>query len=84
MRAARAHEDPVEMTTDATLTRLARYVTEVLRKNPELNDLQVARAARLKMRADMTKLAEKSAAARARRAGGRDAEPLDFPNGDVA
>jgi hypothetical protein len=71
MRAARASEDPVAMTTDATLVRLAKYVAQVLRENPALDDLQAARAARLRLRADMTLMAEKrEAARRARREGG--------------
>jgi hypothetical protein len=64
MRAARTHEDPVAMTTDATLTRLARYVARVLKQNPELTDAQAANAARLLLRADMTAMAEKREAAR--------------------
>lgn len=64
MRAARAAEDPVAMTTDATLVRLAKYVAQVLRENPNLDDLQAARAAKLKLRADMTLMAEKREAGR--------------------
>jgi hypothetical protein len=64
MRAARAHEDPVAMTTDAILTRLARYVARVLKQNPELTEAQAANAARLLLRADMTAMAEKREAAR--------------------
>ena len=64
MRAARAHEDPVAMATDATLTRLARYVARVLKKNPDLSEEEAAKAARLLLRADMTRMAEKREAAR--------------------
>ena len=64
MRAARAHEDPVAMTTDATLTRLARYVARVLKKNPDLSEEEAAKAARLLLRADMTLMAERREAAR--------------------
>ena len=64
MRAARAHEDPVAMTTDATLTRLARHVARALKQNPELTEAQAANAARLLLRADMTVMAGKREAAR--------------------
>jgi len=63
-RAERAAEDPVAMTTEATLTRLAKHVAVVLRENPNLTDKQVANAARLRLRAEMLKLAELSAEAR--------------------
>lgn len=80
MRAARAAEDPVAMTTDATLVRLAKYVAQVLRENPDLDDLQAARAARLKLRADMTLMAEKREAARR----AEREQATRHPNGDVA
>jgi hypothetical protein len=67
MRAARAAEDPDEMTLDATLTRLAKFVAAVLRENPTLDDRQAANAARLRMRAEMAQLSRKSAEARAAR-----------------
>lgn len=83
MRAARAAEDPVAMTTDATLARLARYVAQVWRANPDLTEEQVAKAARLRMRADMTRMAEKREAdRRAARSAPQSVAPLDEP--DVA
>lgn len=63
-RAGRAAEDPHEMTRDATLTRLAKHVAAVLRENPSLDDRQAANAARLRLRAEMTQLARRSASAR--------------------
>jgi hypothetical protein len=84
MRAERAHEDPAAMTSDATWVRQARYVAEVLQKNPALSPLEAARAARLKMRADMTLMAEKrEAARRAARSAPQSVPPLD-PPGEVA
>lgn len=68
-RAGRAHEDPVAMTSDATLTRLAKHIATALKKNPELTPLQAANAGRLLLRAEMAKLAEASAKARRERAG---------------
>lgn len=68
-RAARAAEDPVEMTADARMTRLIKYAAEIIRENPDLTDLQVANAARLRMKADMTVLARKSAEARKNKSG---------------
>lgn len=65
MRAGRAAENPVEMTRDATLTRLAKHVAAVLRENPDLDDKQAANAARLRLRAEMADLAKRSARARA-------------------
>jgi hypothetical protein len=76
MRAGRATEDTYEMTRDATLTRLAKYVAAVLRENPNLDDRQAANAARLRLRTDMAKLAQKSAEARAvGKAEGTEAQP---------
>lgn len=69
MRAGRAHEDPVAMTSDALLGRLARHVIDIVRANPDLTDDQVARGARLRVKAEMTRRAELSAAARKTRAG---------------
>jgi len=63
-RAGRAHEDPVAMTADATMTRLAKHVAAVLRKNPELTDKQAANGARLLLKDEMQQLALRSAAAR--------------------
>jgi hypothetical protein len=63
-RAGRAHEDPVAMTASATMTRMAKYVAAVLKKNPDLTEEQAARAATLLLRADMADLARKSAEAR--------------------
>lgn len=63
-RAGRAHEDPYDMTVDALLGRLAKHAIEIIRLNPDLDDKAVAKGARLKLRAEMAELAEKSAAAR--------------------
>ena len=63
-RAGRAAEDPAEMTAPATMTRMAGYVAKVLVKNPALTPEQAAKAAVLLLRADMAKLARKSADAR--------------------
>lgn len=63
-RAGRAHEDPAAMTADAYLGRLAKYVVAIVRQNPDLTDAQLAKAARLKLRAEMAQRAEKSAAVR--------------------
>jgi hypothetical protein len=84
MRAARAHEDPAEMTTDATWGRIGRYVYRVVKQNPALTEDQATRAARLQMRADMTRMAEKrEAARRAARSAPQSVPPLDAP-GEVA
>lgn len=52
------------MTADATMTRLAKHVAAVLRKNPELTDKQAANGARLLLKDEMQQLALRSAAAR--------------------
>jgi hypothetical protein len=70
-RAGRAHENPAAMTADATWVRMAKYIAEVLQKTPELTPIEAARAGKLLMRADMARLAKRSAAARQR-------EPLDL------
>lgn len=57
------------MTADARMTRLIKYAAEIIRENPDLTDLQVANAARLRMKADMTVLARKSAEARKNKSG---------------
>jgi hypothetical protein len=68
-RAGRAAESPADMTRDATLTRLAKFVAQVLKQNPDLTPLEAANAARLLLKAEMAQLAQKSAEARrARRA----------------
>lgn len=54
-RAARATEDPKEMTAVATLSRLAPYVARILRENPGLTDKEAGKAAALLLRADMIK-----------------------------
>jgi hypothetical protein len=64
-RAGRAHEDPRAMTQDAMLGRLARFVVEIIRKNPDLDDKDVAKGARLKLKAEMAERAAQSAKARA-------------------
>jgi hypothetical protein len=46
------------------MTRLARHVAIVLRKNPDLTDRQAANAARLLLRDEMTQLAKRSVAVR--------------------
>lgn len=63
-RAGRAHEDPVAMTAPATMARMAGYVVRVLKKNPSLSEQQAIKAAVLEFRADMARLARKSAASR--------------------
>lgn len=63
-RAGRAREDPVAMTKDANLTRIATFIAQALRENPELTPKQAANAGRLLLRAEMARLAKKSAAAR--------------------
>ena len=63
-RAGRAHEDPATMTAPATLSRMAGYCIKVLKANPNLTEKQAVKAATLLLRADMAKLARKSAAAR--------------------
>lgn len=63
-RAGRAHEDPAAMTAPATMARMGRYVYRVLRQNPDLTEKQAINAATLQLRADMAKLARKSARAR--------------------
>lgn len=63
-RAGRAAEDPCEMTVPATMHRMAKYVAAVLKENPDLTADQAARAAALKLRADMGQLARKSVASR--------------------
>ncbi len=72
-RAARAHEDPYGMTVDAMLARLSTFAVEIIRLNPDLTDAQVAKGARLKLKAEMAKRAEQSAAARKARNGQGDA-----------
>jgi hypothetical protein len=52
------------MTAPATMTRMAKYVAEVLVKNPALTPEQAAKGAVLLLRADMAKLARRSADAR--------------------
>ena len=66
-RAGRAHEDPYAMTTDAPLGRLPNYVIAIVRKNPDLGDKEVAKAARLLLKADMAERAERSAQVRRER-----------------
>jgi hypothetical protein len=55
-RAGRAHEDPDEMTVPATMTRMAGYVAQVLKRNPDLTAQQAARGAYLLLKADMAKV----------------------------
>jgi hypothetical protein len=66
-RAGRAHEDPRAMTMDAMLGRLARHVVTIVRKNPDLDDKDVAKGARLMLKAEMAERAEQSKRARAER-----------------
>jgi hypothetical protein len=63
-RAGRAHEDTYGMTVSAREVRIAKYVAIALKKNPALEPLAAARAGQLLMRADMLRLARKSAEAR--------------------
>jgi hypothetical protein len=63
-RAARAHEDPVAMSADAYLGRLAKHVVALIKLNPDLTDAQLAKGARLRLRAEMAERAQQSAAAR--------------------
>jgi hypothetical protein len=74
-RAGRAHEDPAEMTAPATMTRMAKYVAQVAAKNPNLTPDQMAKAAVLLCRADMARLARKSADARRAHDAGTEAQP---------
>jgi hypothetical protein len=67
-RAGRATEDPVAMTRDANETRLAKHIAEALKANPELTPLQAARAGRQLLRAEMARMAKRSAEVRAERA----------------
>jgi hypothetical protein len=69
-RAGRAHENPAEITAPATMTRMAKYVAEIAKKNPDLTPEQMARGAVLLCRADMARLARKSAEARRAREAG--------------
>jgi hypothetical protein len=68
MRAARAAEDPVKMTADATLSRLASHVVALHEENPDLTPGQLAKAARLRLRAEMAALAERGGQLRTARA----------------
>ena len=43
-RAGRAHEDPHEMTAAATAARLSKYIAIALKKNPDLDPSEAARA----------------------------------------
>lgn len=66
-RAARARENPYRMTSDANIGRLAKHVVALINENPDLDDASLAKAARLRLRAEMAELAEKSVKARAER-----------------
>jgi len=77
-RAGRAHEDPNAMTSDANWSRMARHVAAALVANPALSAEQAAKAGRLTLRAEMTRLGRASAAkrsARAKAARGEVADP---------
>lgn len=63
-RAGRAHEDPHEMTKAAVAGRKAKFVAQALAKNPNLSTEEAQRAGQLLMRAEMARLAQRSAAAR--------------------
>ena len=54
------------MTLAANETRLILHIVAIVRENPSLTDKEVANAARLRLRAQMAQLAEKSVAARRR------------------
>lgn len=75
-RAARAAEDPRQMTRAATAGSRARYVRELLQENPGLTGEQLERAVQLRVRARMSELGKRSAAAR-RKAAAPDPRPLD-------
>lgn len=45
-------------TTDELLGRLAHHVRELLRENPSLTDAQVAKGARLRLKAEMAERAQ--------------------------
>lgn len=77
-RTARAHEDPDHMTVEARIGFVAKHVRYLLSQNPDLDDRQLAKAVRLRIRDEMADLGRKSAAARARRRGeSRTPLPLD-------
>ena len=65
MRAGRAAEDPVKMTMDAMLGRLAKHVGALHQENPALDPKALAKGARLRLKDEMAGLARKSAEARA-------------------
>jgi hypothetical protein len=63
-RAGRAAEDTREMTRDAYIGRLAKHVVALHAQNPALDDIQLAKGARLRLRDEMSQLAKRSAAVR--------------------
>ncbi len=80
MRAARAAEDPVAMTSVANALRgpdMARFALEIARENPDLTDDQVLAGARLRIKAHMAMLGERAARAKKDRAAERKAAAGD-------
>lgn len=77
-RAGRASEDPHAMTDDARWGKIAKHVAIVLKENPNLTAEQAAKAGRLRLRAEMTKLSRSRASVKAaeRRRLGMDASGL--------
>ncbi len=73
MRARRAPDDPLSMTTDATLARLANHVVALHEENPDLTAPQLAKGARLRLKAEMAVLGERAAKAKRDRAASRKA-----------
>lgn len=71
-RAGRAHEDPAQMTQDATWGRLAKHIAIALKANPDLTAEQAAKAGRLTMKAEMARNGRASGAARRARAAQTD------------
>jgi hypothetical protein len=80
-RAARAAEDPVAMTTDAILGRLAIHVVGLHEENPDLAPAQLAKGARLRLRAEMAALNERKAQLRQERAPGAGRDLLSWAPG---
>ena len=55
-RAARASEDPYQMTRAARDSRWDRLRSQVISENPDLSDVEVNRAVRLLISAEMARL----------------------------
>lgn len=63
-RAGRAAEDPYRMTQEATWGKIAKHCAALAAENPDLTPDQIAKGARLRLRAEMAELAKKSVKAR--------------------